>query len=423
MTRMSEKDGIPGPELLAEARKLLPDVIAVRRRIHRAPELGTHLPRTQRTVLDALAGPDLTATPGRGLSSVVAVLEGRRPGRTVLLRADMDALPQQENTGLDFASRTPGVMHACGHDTHTAMLIGAARLLASRRERLAGRVVFMFQPAEELGGGAQRMIDEGVLGGTDDPPVDGAFALHINARHASGTVRLRAGTQYAAADTVRITVRGRGGHAAGPHRVLDPVPVACEIVQALQTMVTRTVDVFEPAVLTITTVTAGRAFNVIPETAQLVGTYRTLSEASRRTVREGIARVAHGVAAAHAMTAEVDLPEGYPPVRNDPAFTAGVRQAVSAVLGPSAVHDLPHPTMGGEDFSYVLRRVPGAMAFLGACPPGAVPGTVPDNHSDRVVYDEQALAVGVAAYCAVAEGFLAMAPGAAPWHADPSAAT
>ncbi|WP_414166560.1 M20 metallopeptidase family protein [Streptoverticillium reticulum] len=396
----------PGIELAAEARKLLPEIVALRRRIHRAPEVGTHLPRTQQTVLGALDGLDLTVSVGKKLSSVVAVLEGHRPGRTVLLRADMDALPQQEDTGLDFASELPGVMHACGHDTHTAMLIGAARLLAARRDRLPGRVVFMFQPAEELGGGALPMIEEGVLNGPDGRPVDAAFALHINARNETGTLHLRPGAQYAAADTVRITVRGRSGHAAGPHKVLDPVPVACEIVQALQTMVTRTVPVFDPAVLTITTITAGRASNVIPETAELTGTYRTLTGTGRRAVREGITRVAHGVAAAHGMTADVDLPEGYPPVHNDPAFTATVRRAVTDTLGPSAIHDLPHPTMGGEDFAYVLQRVPGAMAFLGACPPDSTPGTAPDNHSDKVVYDENALAVGVAVHCAVAGTYL-----------------
>ncbi|MFC5720789.1 M20 family metallopeptidase [Streptomyces gamaensis] len=408
---MPTTTGRPVPELLEEARKLLPDVVTLRRSIHREPELGTHLPRTQRKVLDALDGLGLTVTTGRALSSVVAVLDGARPGRTVLLRGDMDALPQQEDTGLDFASTVPGAMHACGHDTHTAMLVGAARLLASRRERLAGRVVFMFQPAEELEGGAEKMIEEGVLTTPDGTPVDGAFALHINARNETGTLHFRPGTQYAAADILRITVHGRTGHAAAPHRVLDPVPVACEIVQALQTMVTRTVNIYEPAVLTITTVTAGRAFNVIPETAELTGTYRTVSEASRRTVREGIARVAHGIAAAHGASAEVDLPEGYPVARNDPAFTALVRRAASGVLGAPAVHDLPHPTMGGEDFAYVLQRVPGAIVFLGACPPDRTPGAAPDNHSDRVVHDEEAMAAGVAVHCAVAEEFLGEAVG------------
>ncbi|MBB4893701.1 hippurate hydrolase [Streptomyces olivoverticillatus] len=401
--------------LLAEAQALLPGIVAIRREIHRRPEVGTHLPQTQRTILRALDGLGLTVRLGERLSSVTAVLEGARPGRTILLRADMDALPQQEATGLDFASEVPGVMHACGHDAHVAMLIGAARLLAARRDRLAGRVVLMFQPAEELGGGALQMIEEGVLGG-DGPgtaPVDGAFALHINSRHESGTLHLRPGTQYAAADTLHITVRGRGGHAAAPHKALDPIPVACEIVQALQTMVARTIGVFDPAIVTIGRISAGRAYNIIPETAELTGTYRTLSEDGRRTVREGIARVAHGVAAAHGMTADVHLPEGYPAVRNDPAFAAAVHRAATALLGPGRVHEPSWPTMGGEDGSYVLRRVPGAMAFLGACPPDRSPGTAPDNHSDRVVYDERALATGTAVHCTVAQAFLADGAGPA----------
>ncbi|MGW1378067.1 M20 metallopeptidase family protein [Streptomyces sp. NPDC002446] len=398
---------VPPCDLLAAARDLLPGIVAVRREIHRAPEVGIQLPRTQATVLRELAGLDLAVSVGAGLSSVVAVLEGARPGRTMLLRADMDALPQQEDTGLPFASQVPGVMHACGHDTHTAMLIGAARLLAARRDALAGRVVFMFQPGEELGGGAERMIDEGLLSPADGPPVDGAFALHIATRHEAGTVHLRPGPQFAAADTLRITVHGRAGHAAAPHKVLDPVPVACEIVQALQTMVTRTIGAFEPVVVTVTAITAGRACNVIPETAELSGTYRTLCEASRQAVRDGITRVAHGVAAAHGATADVELVDGYPALHNDPGFTALVRGAASTVVGPANVRELPHPTMGGEDFSYVLRRVPGAMAYLGACPADRTPGAAPDNHSNHVVYEEDALAVGAAVHCAVTEAFLA----------------
>lgn len=392
--------------LLTEARALLPGIVAVRREIHRAPEAGIHLPRTQATILRELADLDLSVSVGAGLSSVVAVLEGARPGRTMLLRADMDALPQQEDTGLPFASQVAGVMHACGHDTHTAMLIGAARLLTARRDRLAGRVVFMFQPGEELGGGAERMIDEGLLAPADGPPVDGAFALHIATRHEAGTVHLRPGPQFAAADTLRITVHGRAGHAAAPHKALDPVPVACEIVQALQTMVTRTIGAFEPVVVTVTSITAGRACNVIPETAELSGTYRTLSEPSRQAVRDGITRVAHGVATAHSATADVELVDGYPALHNDPDFAALVRGAAATVVGPTNVRELPHPTMGGEDFSYVLQRVPGTMAYLGACPADRTPGAAPDNHSNHVVYEEDALAVGTAVHCAVTEAFL-----------------
>ncbi|MFJ4776211.1 M20 family metallopeptidase [Streptomyces sp. NPDC088762] len=388
--------------LLAEAHALLPETVALRRKIHRHPEVGSDLPRTQRTVLDALAGLGLEVTTGSRLSSVTAVLEGGRPGPAVLLRADMDALPMQETTGLPFASQVTGAMHACGHDTHTAMLVTAARLLAARRAELAGRVVFMFQPAEESGGGAQHMIEEGVLESADGEGVREAYALHIMTRFESGTVHLRPGPTFAASDQLHVIVRGRGGHASTPHRVLDPVPVACEIVQALQTMVTRTVDVFDPAVVTVASVHAGTTTNVIPETAELHGTFRTLTPATRARVREGIDRVARHVAAAHGAEAEVTLIEGYPPVVNDLARTTAFRDTATALLGADRVHHLADPIMGAEDFSYVLQQVPGAMAFLGARPPGSPPESTPDCHSNRVVFDERALATGAALYAAAA---------------------
>ncbi|MEV0372935.1 M20 family metallopeptidase [Streptomyces sp. NPDC050636] len=402
------QDRISG--LLAEARRLLPGVIAVRRAIHRVPELDLHLPRTQQAVLRALDGLGLSVSTGERLSSVVATLEGARPGRTVLLRADMDALPQHEETGLDFASEVPGAMHACGHDAHVAMLIGAARLLAARRAQLAGRVVFMFQPAEESGGGAQHMIDEGVLGTPDGRGVDAAFALHITTRFETGTVHLRPGPMFAASDLMHLTVRGRSGHASAPQRALDPVPVACEIVQALQTMVTRTVSVFDPAVVTVAAIRAGTTTNIIPDTAEIHGTFRTLSPATRQVVRDGIARVAHHVAAAHGVTVDVDLTESYPPVVNDTAFAGLVHDTAVTVLGPARVQRLPEPSMGAEDFSYVLRRVRGAMAFLGARPDGAPAEGAPDCHSSRVVFDEDALATGTALHAAVAVRHLMTCP-------------
>ncbi|APU43899.1 M20 metallopeptidase family protein [Streptomyces sp. TN58] len=388
--------------LLADARAALPAMVALRRRIHRHPETGAHLPRTQQAVLEALDGLGLHVAAGVGLSSVTARLEGDRPGRTVLLRADMDALPMEEDTGLDFSSAVPGAMHACGHDMHTAMLVGAARLLAARRPQLAGGVVFMFQPAEEVGGGARHMIDEGVLETADGGRVAAAFALHVTTRFAAGTLHLRPGPTFAASDGLHVTVRGRGGHASAPHRALDPVPVACEIVQALQTMVTRTVDVFDPAVVTVASIHAGTTGNVIPETAEIHGTFRTLTPATRQSVRDGITRIARHVAAAHGAQAEVTLTEGYPPVVNDPARTAALHEAAAALLGPGRVHRLPVPIMGAEDFSYVLQQVPGAMAFLGACPPGTPPAQAPDIHSNRVVFEEDAMAVGAAVHAAAA---------------------
>ncbi|MEV2256214.1 M20 family metallopeptidase [Streptomyces sp. NPDC050147] len=395
--------------VLEGARSALPATVRIRRALHRHPELGLHLPRTQRIVREALSDLGLTVTNGHGLTSVVATLEGTRPGAgpSVLLRADMDALPQQEDTGLDFASEVPGAMHACGHDTHTAMLIAAARLLAGLRERFAGRVVFMFQPAEESGGGALRMIDEGVLAPPDGPPVEAAFALHITTRFESGTIHLRPGPTFAAADVLKVTVRGAAGHASAPHLARDPVPVACEIVQALQTMITRTVNVFDPAVLTVARIEAGTTTNIIPESARIEGTFRTLSPQTRAAVRERVSRVAHHVAAAHGTTAEVELTESYPPVVNDPVFADAVTRTASTLLGPDDVHHLPEPVMGAEDFSYVLERVPGAMAFLGARPPGERPENTPDCHSNRVVFDEDSMATGAALYAAVACAHLA----------------
>ena len=395
-----EKGGQDG--LLREARRLLPGIIGVRRRLHLTPELGLHLPHSQRTVLDALAGLPLVITTGSSLSSVVATLEGTRPGRTLLLRADMDALPQQEESGLEFASRVPGVMHACGHDLHTAMLVGAARLLATRILDLAGRVVFMFQPGEESGGGAQHMIEEGVLTTSEGGSVDEAFALHVTTRFPTGTVHVRPGPMFAASDLFHLTVRGRGGHASTPHLALDPIPVACEIVQALQTMVARTASVFDPAVVTVARIEAGTTTNIIPETAELHGTIRTLSTATRQAVRTGIERVARHVAAAHDTEVDVVLTEGYPPLHNDPVFADSTMRTATTLLGEDCVHRLPAPIMGAEDFSYILERVPGAMALLGARPPDTSEHRTPDCHSSRVVFDEDTMAVGAAVHAAMA---------------------
>ncbi|MEJ7802514.1 MAG: M20 family metallopeptidase [Candidatus Limnocylindria bacterium] len=386
--------------LLADARALLPDIIALRRDLHRIPEIGLELPRTQERVLRALDGLPLEIRRGKSVGSVTAVLEGVRPGPTVLLRADMDGLPLNEDTGLEFASETHGAMHACGHDTHVAMLLGAARLLAARRDELAGRVLFMFQPGEEGYHGARLMLDEGLLESAGD--VRGAFAIHIGTRYRSGTVNLRRGPLLAAGDTIRIIVRGRGGHASAPHHALDPIMVAAEIALALQLMVTRRINVFDPAVLTIANITAGTTTNIIPETAFMQGTMRTLSESTREQMRANVRQVAEGIAAAHGARAEVEIEPGYPVTVNDADFADHVSELARDLIGPDDVAEMEAPIMGAEDFSYVLQRVPGAMAFLGACPSGTEPGEGPQNHSNLVVFDEPAMAVGVALYAAVA---------------------
>jgi amidohydrolase len=398
---------VPDHSLLHEARDVLPEAVRLRRRLHARPEVGLDLPFTQEAVLTALADLPLTVATGSSTSSVVATLEGSRPGPTVLLRGDMDALPMPEDTGLPYASEVDGTMHACGHDAHVAMLAGAAGLLASRRSDLAGRVVLMFQPGEEGHHGARFMLEEGLLdvGPLSDgspSPVSGAFALHITSLFPSGTINLRGGTMMASSDTMRIVVRGRGGHASAPHQALDPIPVACEIVQAIQTMVTRRIDVFDPGVVTVGQITAGTTSNVIPETAVILGTIRAVSERTRSRVHGGVRRVAEGVAAAHEAEVEVDVELGYPVTINDLGY-AGLASAVAVdLLGTSRVTSMPAPVMGAEDFSYVLQEVPGALAFLGAAPPGVNPRQAAPNHSNRVLFDEDAMATGIAMYTQMA---------------------
>jgi hippurate hydrolase len=411
---MTTTDRAPDPaasplvtDLLDAATAIQPDVVAIRRRIHRQPEIGLDLPKTQAVILEELAKLGLEGRRGTALSSVVAVIEGARPGSTVLLRADMDALPLHEDTGLDFASVIDGAMHACGHDTHVAMLLGAARLLHARRAELPGRVILMFQPGEEGLGGAKTMIEEGLLEAAGPTVPTGALAIHIDTHYPTGEIQLRPGPEMAATDVIRITVRGRGGHASAPHDAVDPIAIAAEIVLALQAMVTRRVDVFDPAVVTIAQIVAGTTNNIIPETAFLFGTIRTVSEATREVVRAGVRRVAVGVAAAHDAVAEVDLEAGYPVTINDPAFTSFVMDTARSLIGVDRVAEMRAPIMGAEDFSYVLQRVPGAMAFLGARPEGLDPATAPQNHSNVVVFEEPAMAVGVALYAAVAIRHLA----------------
>ncbi len=391
-------------DLLDGAKGFLPGVVELRRDLHLHPELGTDLPRTQAAVLEALDGLGLDVRTGSSLSSVVADLDGGAgDGPTILLRGDMDALPMPEDTGLEFASTVDGAMHACGHDAHTSMLVGAARLLAERRDELAGRVRFMFQPGEEGFGGAVQMIEEGVLDG-----VDAAFALHVAPNLWSDWIVYRPGAAMASADVIEITVTGRGGHASTPHWAADPVPVACEVVLALQSMITRTVNAFDPAVLTIAKIRSGTTDNVIPESAALTGTLRAVSESTRHAVWDRIRQVADGVAAAHGCTAEVEIVEGYPVTVNDGRFTKWASEVATDVLGPRSVAEMPSPVMGAEDFSYVLQQVPGAMFFLGVCPPDHPnPFEAPACHSNRMVLNEDAMATGIAIHAAVATSFLA----------------
>jgi hippurate hydrolase len=395
------------PELVEEARELLDAAVALRRTLHEWPEVGNELPVTQETVLAALEGLPLDITVHETTSGVTGLLTGARPGPTIVLRGDMDALPMHEDTGLDFASRHDNVMHACGHDTHTSMLVQAAKQLTDHRDELAGRVLFMFQPGEEGHHGARFMLEEGLL---DVPPladgspspVTGAFALHITSALPSGYLGSRGGSIMASADRLVITVTGKGGHASEPYRAIDPIPVACEMVQALQLMITRSIDVFDPAVVTVGRITAGTTNNVIPEIAEIEGTIRAVSEATRSRVHGGIRRVVEGIAAAHDCTVDVDIEAGYPVTVNDRDFAERALGTARDVAGADRVVRFPNPIMGAEDWSYVLQQVPGSIMFLGGTPEGRNPATAPPNHSNRVMFEEAAMATGIATYTAVA---------------------
>ena len=391
-----------------EARDLLDELTGLRRRLHEWPEVGNDLPHTRDEVLAAIEGLPLDLTLHQTTSGIAAMLTGGRPGPTVLLRGDMDALPMPEDTGLDFSSKVGNVMHACGHDTHVAMLVGAAKLLSARVADIPGRVLFMFQPGEEGYAGARFMLEEGLLNvgphavDGSASPVTGAFAMHITSSSPVGYVATRPGPCMASSDVMRITVTGRGGHGSEPHRALDPIPIACEIVQALQTMVTRRIDVFDPAIVTVTKITAGTTTNVIPETAEIIGTIRAISERTRARVHDGIRRVAEGVAAAHEADVDVEVTLGYPVTVNGGDFTDFSMGVARDLIGADKVVRLPNPVMGAEDFSYVIEQVPGTMMFLGGTPLDRSLATAAPNHSNRVYFDESAMVDGTAMYAAVA---------------------
>jgi amidohydrolase len=384
-------------KLLAEAREELPRAIELRRSIHANPELGLDLPETTAAVLASLSGVGLEIAKSRKTSGVVARLRGARPGPSVLLRADMDALPMPEDTGLPFASRHAGRMHACGHDAHTAMLASAVRVLDRHRAELAGDVLFLFQPGEEGFAGARVMLGEELF---DPSEVRRSFAIHIDPRVPVGRVASRAGALLASADVFAVDVRGRGGHASMPHDAIDPIPVACEMVQAFQSFVTRRVDAFDPIVLSVTKIAAGTTNNVIPESASLLGTIRATSSRARARAHEGVRRVAAGVAAAHDVRADVTITEGYPVTVNDADAAAEAREVTRELLGEQAWIPMSAPIMGAEDFSYVLERIPGAMVFLGVRPGDG--GVVAPCHSNRMILNEDGMAAGIALHAAFA---------------------
>jgi amidohydrolase len=365
----------------------------LRRTLHRHAEVGLQLPQTQADVLTALQGLDLEISTGTETTSVVAVLRGQAPSsgarRAVLLRGDMDALPIEEDSGLDFAS-TSGAMHACGHDLHTAGLVGAARLLRARSEQLSGDVVFMFQPGEEGWDGASVMVAEGVLDAAG-PRVSAAYGLHVmTGLVPRGTFATRPGPLMAASSGLFVTVHGRGGHASRPVDAADPIVVAAEMVIALQTMVTRRLDVFDPVVVTVGNFHAGTRRNIIPSSATFEATVRTFTAAALETVRTESVRLCAELAAAHGLTAEVRFEEEYPVTANAPQHADIVLETVRDLFGAERAQTLADPLMGSEDFSRVLNEVPGAFVFLGACPDDDW-RNAPANHSAQARFDDSVL--------------------------------
>jgi len=393
-----------------DSRELAHDVAELRHRLHRRPEIGLELPQTQRTVLEALDGLPLEVSTGRSVSSVTAVLRGGDGGTkgaapthapTVLLRGDMDALPVQEAPGLDYASEVPGAMHACGHDLHTAMLVGAARLLSAHRSELAGDVVFMFQPGEEGYDGASYMIEEGVLDAAGSR-VMAAYGMHVlSARFPRGVFTTRPGTLMAASDGLYVTVRGAGGHGSTPYRAKDPVVVAAEMVTALQTMVTRRFDIFDPVVVTVGSFHAGTKRNIIPDEATFDATVRSFSPEAHERVRTEAVRVCEGIAAAHGVDVEVRYADEYPVTVNDPAHAAFAADVVRDVMGEERYTPMEVPDAGAEDFSRVLDAVPGCFLMVGATPHDDYT-RAPTNHSPRAAFVDDVLADGVLLHASLA---------------------
>jgi hippurate hydrolase len=378
------------------AAETLEDLVQLRRALHQTPELGLELPRTQELVLSALDGLPLEITTGDSLSSVTAVLRGDGEGeRTVLLRGDMDALPVVERTGLDFASQSAN-MHACGHDLHTAMLVGAARVLTAHRAQLPGDVVFMFQPGEEGHDGARYMVDEGVLDAAGRR-VDAALAVHVtSAMLPAGYFASRAGTIMSAADTLRVRVHGAGGHGSAPHRAKDPIPAACEMVGALQTFVTRRFDMFDPVVITVGQFHAGTQDNVIPDDAYFEATVRSFTAAAHERLIDELPRVCEGIAQAHGLEVDAVLDIAYPVTINTADQVDLAHLSVDEAIGPDRWISLPDPLSGSEDFSRVLDQVPGAIVFLGACL--GDPEKAAFNHSPQAAFDDSVMADGVTLY-------------------------
>jgi len=408
-------------ELDAAAGKLESRVVEWRRDFHRHPELANREFRTAAKVAEHLRALGLEVKTGMAHTGVVAVLKGGLPGPTILLRADMDGLPVTERTDVPFRStatgefrgRSVGVMHACGHDAHTAILMGAAEVLAGLRERLSGTILLVFQPAEEgvpegEQGGAPMMLDEGLL---EIAKPDAALALHVGSGHTTGTVAVRPGPLMAGSDFFRIVVTGRQGHGSRPWQGVDAIVVAAQIVSALQTIVSRQVDITAlPAVVSVGAINGGVRHNIIAETVEMLGTVRSFSPAMRQDIIDRMQRTVTNVAEANGASARLEMmPAPNPVLVNDPALSERAIGSLRAVLGAESVKTSSLLTVA-EDFAVIAERVPSFYYWVGVTPPSQDPATAPDNHSDLFYVDEAALAVGLRTMLGIAVDFLQSTP-------------
>ncbi len=382
--------------MLASAAKLSDWIVAIRRELHQYPELMYEEVKTGAVVRRTLDELKISYKYPMATTGIVASL-GDGKGPCVALRADMDALPIHEEVDVPFRSKVDGKMHACGHDCHTAMLLGAARLLKERESEVHGTIKFIFQPAEEGGAGGDRMCEEGAL---NNPDVQRIFGIHVWPYLPMGAVGSRTGVFLAAAGVLEITVTGKGGHAAMPHTTLDPVMTAAKIICELQTIVSREIDPLEPAVISVTTIHGGDAHNVIPQSVKLGGTVRSLTLEGLRFLQKRVREVAQQVAAANRCEAAVDFPgNDYPPVLNDATAWGSARAMAEEMLGKNAVVELP-PVMGGEDFAFYTQRVPGCFVVLGVKQDGD--GPVYGVHHPLFTANEKALPVGAALHASYA---------------------
>lgn len=388
-------------DFLSEAKRAEPEIIKTRRALHQRPELSYHEASTSKFIAEKLESMGIEVQRGVGGTGVLGTLRGSKKGRVVALRADMDGLPVQEMSDVNFRSKNGGVMHACGHDTHMAMLLGAARILSDNRKGLCGTVKFLFQPAEEHGGkgGALPMIEAGVM---KDPKVDFVFGLHISNNEKSGEIGVREGSIMAAPDTFKVKIIGKGGHGSAPHETIDPVYVAAHVILALQGVSSRMIDPVRPFVISVGAVHAGTKENIIPDEAMLEGTIRTLDERTRARAKKKVGGMAEGVCRSFGATAEVEFEEdAYPVTVNDPQTTREVVKLLKKIPGLRVKYI--EPVLGGEDFSRFLQKAPGTYYFLGTNNPAK--GCVYPNHSSRFKVDEDVLKLGAASLAMLAFEF------------------